>query len=46
MDEEEMRNYLMNVINSTHFLVQDKIHSENKKFNERNDFHVLIVFFI
>ncbi|RAP51808.1 MAG: hypothetical protein BZ137_09650 [Methanosphaera sp. rholeuAM130] len=38
MDEEEIRNYLMNVINSTHFLVQDKIYRDDKKFNERNDY--------
>jgi len=38
MNEEEIRNYLMNTINSTHYLVQDKIYRDDKKFNERNDF--------
>ena len=39
MDEEETRNYLLNIINSTHFLVQNKICSNNKEFNKRSDFY-------
>ncbi|MBQ6220676.1 MAG: ATP-binding protein [Methanosphaera sp.] len=39
MNEDEIRNYLLNTINSTHFLVQDKIHRDDKKFNKRNDFY-------
>ena len=39
MDEEETRNYLLNIINSTHFLVQNKTRSNIKEFNKRSDFY-------
>ena len=39
MNEEEKRNYLMNIINSTHYLVNDKLYTDNRKLNERNDFY-------
>jgi len=39
MDEEEKRNYLMNIINSTPFLVQDKIYRNDRKLNTRTDFN-------
>ena len=39
MDEEEIRNYLMNTINSTPLLVQDKTQTNDKKFNKRYEFY-------
>lgn len=39
MDEEEKRNYLMNIIKSTPFLVQDKIYRNDRKLNTRTDFN-------